>query len=165
MARVSSVDSVAFVVVLVVVLTGASVSANPDACKLLSLSDATAIIGPPLTQKPPQSSAAFATCIYQQTGAPLGSLPPHVEIHYWVLSDVPTAQAKFQKVVHPGPMAGTTITTVTGLGDEADVKRTVVSNVNSIEFRSGTAVVTIGVSPVVSDSALISAGRKALNRL
>ena len=88
-----------------------------------------------------------------------------MEIHYWAMSDVPTAQAKFQKVVHPGPMAGTTVTSVSGLGDQADVKRTPSYQMNSIEFRRGVSIVSIGVNPLVSDSALIAAGKKALSRL
>ena len=92
-------------------------------------------------------------------------MPPSVEIHYFLLADVPTAQAKFQKVVHPGAMAGTTITAVPGLGDEADIKRTPSYHHNSVEFRRGTAIVTISVGVIVSDSALIAAGKTALGRL
>jgi hypothetical protein len=54
---------------------------------------------------------------------------------------------------------------VPGLGDEADIKRTPSLKVNSIEFRRGAAIVTIGVSPVVSDSLLKSAAVKALGLL
>ena len=51
------------------------------------------------------------------------------------------------------------------LGDEADIKRTPSYKVNSIEFRRGASVVSIAVNPLVSDSALMAAGQKALSRL
>jgi hypothetical protein len=89
----------------------------------------------------------------------------HVEIHYWLMTDLPSAQAKFQKVVHPGPMAGTTITAVPKLGDEAYIKRTPDLTVNSIEFRRGVAIVSIGVSPIVNDTLLKTAAVKAMSRL
>ena len=137
----------------------------PDACTLLSVQEAIAIIGPPLALGHHESNATFSTCVYSRASASPGVLPNDVEIHYWAMSDVPTAQAKFQKVVHPGPMAGTTVTSVSGLGDEADVKRTPSYQMNSIEFRRGVSIVSIGVNPLVSDSALIAAGKKALSRL
>jgi hypothetical protein len=36
---------------------------------------------------------------------------------------------------------------------------------NSVEFRRGASIVTIGVNPLVSDSALMTAGKKAFSRL
>jgi len=54
------------------------------------------------------------------------------------------------------------VSAVPHLGDEADIKRTPNLKVTSMEFRRGAAIVTIGVSPIVSDSALMAAGRKAL---
>jgi hypothetical protein len=137
---------------------------NPDACKLLSAQEAAALIGPPLVVKHTESNTTFSTCAYGRSN----QNPPtfdHVEVHYYLLADASAAQAKFQRVVHPGPMEGTTITTISQFGDEADIKRTPNLKVNSIEFRRGAAIVTIGVSPIVSDSALMAAGRTALNRL
>jgi hypothetical protein len=136
---------------------------NPDACKLLSAQEAAALIGPPLALKHTESNATFSTCAYGRSQNP--PTFDHVEVHYWLLADASAAQAKFQRVVHPGPMEGTTITTISRFGDEADIKRTPNLKVNSIEFRRGAAIVTIGVSPIVSDSALMAAGRMALNRL
>ncbi len=142
--------------------------ANPDACKLISVNDATAVIGPPLSMTHTESNASFSSCQYSRPGQGPSAMPNHVEIHYWVMADVPTAQAKFQKVVRPGgptPMAGTTITAVPKLGDEADIKRTPMMELNSIEFRRGVAIVTIGVSPLVDDSLLKAAAMKAMSRL
>ena len=139
--------------------------ADPDACKLLSVAEASALNGSSLTQSHTSSNAGFSTCVYALPNENLLNGMVDVEIHYWLLADVPSAQAKFQRVVHPGPMTGTTVTAVPGLGDEADIKRTVSFKLNSVEFRRGTAIVTIGVSPLVSDSALLGAGKMALSRL
>jgi hypothetical protein len=146
---------------------GWSRSLDPDACALISLNDALAIIGPPLGLNHTTSTTTFSNCIYNRPNKDPLAIPESVEIHYWLLADVPTAQAKFQRVVHPtattGP--GTTMTSVPGLGDEADIKRTPGLKLNSIEFRRGAAIVTIGVSPIVSDSLLKAAAVKALGRL
>ena len=148
-------------------LGGWSQSMNPDACALISLSDALAIIGPPLGLNHTSLTATFSNCLYNRPNKDPLAIPESVEIHYWLFADVPTAQAKFQRVVHPTPttLPGTTITAVPSLGDEADIKRTPSLKVSSIEFRRGAAIVTIGVSPVVTDSLLKAAAVKALGRL
>jgi len=162
MARALSVGTVAVASLLVGWSTQRT---DPDACKLLSTKEASALIGLSLTVTHHESSATFSTCVYRQpTENPLVD-PQHVEIHYYLLADAAAAQARFQRVVHPGPMAGTTVTAVPHLGEEADIKRTPDLKVNSIEFRHGAAIVTIGVSPLVSDSALLAVGGKALSRL
>jgi len=108
---------------------------NPDACKLLSAQEAAALIGPPLVLNHTESNTTFSTCAYHRPN----QNPPtfdHVEVHYYLLADASAAQAKFQRVVHPGPMEGTTITTIPHFGDEADIKRTPNLKVNSIEFQN-----------------------------
>lgn len=162
MARALRVGAVAGASLLV---GWSALRTNPDACKLLSLEEATALVGSPVALKHTESSSSFSTCNYSAPSQNPLAISNHAEIHYWLLPDVDAAKAKFQKVVHPGPMEGTTITPVPKLGDEGDIKRTPNLNVNSVEFRRGTAIVTIGVSPIVSDTALISAGKKALSRL
>lgn len=161
--------SVGFVGVASVLVGRPTLGTNPDACKLLSAQEAQLLVGPPLALSHTESNATFSTCVYgrpnQNPAEILQKVPDHVEIHYYLLADASAAQARFQRVVHPGPMAGTTLTAVSHLGDEADIKRTPNLNVNSVEFRRGVAVVSIGVSPLVSDSALIAAGRKALSHL
>jgi hypothetical protein len=137
----------------------------PDACKLLSLSDALAVIGPPLDLKHHESNGTFSTCVYSRPNQDPLNFPEHVEVHYYLMADAAAAQAKFQRVVHPGPMAGTTITPVQHLGDEADIKRTPNYKTNSIEFRRGVAIVTIGVGPLVSDSVLKAAAATAASHL
>jgi hypothetical protein len=138
---------------------------TPDACQVLSLKDALAVIGPPLDLKPHESNAIFSTCVYSRPNQDPLAISEHVEIHYWLLADAAAAKDKYQRVVHPGPMAGTTVTPVSNLGDEADIKRTPSSKVNSIEFRRGVAIVTIGVSPLVSDSALKVAANTAVTHV
>jgi hypothetical protein len=136
-----------------------------DACTLLTPVEASALQGSALVLNHTESNSAFSTCIYAPSKDPGSPWAKHVEIHYWVFADVTAAQAKFQRVVHPGPMAGTTVTAVQQLGDEGDIKRTPSYTTNSVEFRRGTSIVTIGVNPIVSDSALLTAARKALSRL
>jgi hypothetical protein len=166
MTRALSVGTVA----VATLLAGwSTVRTNPDACKLLSAAEAAAIVGPPLAVTHNASNATFSSCVYgrpnQNPAEILQKIPESVEIHYYQLADAAAAQTRFPRIVRPGPMAGTTITAVPHLGDEADIKRTPTLGVNSVEFRRGAAIVTIGVSPLVSDSALIGAGRKALGRL
>jgi hypothetical protein len=162
MARLLSGGIVAVASVLV---GWSALRTNPDARKLLSAQDAQTLVGPPLALTHNESNATFSTCVYSRPNQNPLAVPEHVEIHYWLLTDSAAAQARFQRIVHPGPMAGTTVTAVSQLGDEADIKRTPNLKVNSIEFRRGAAVVTIGVNPIVSDSALKAAGRTALSRL
>jgi hypothetical protein len=97
---------------------GPRVWTDPDACKLLSVAEASALSGSTLVMTHTESNSTFSTCAYRVPSQ--GPLANHVEIHYWVLADATAAQARFQRVVHPGPMAGTTVTAVQKLGDEAD---------------------------------------------
>jgi hypothetical protein len=139
---------------------------DPNACSLLSAQDAAAIVGPPVAMTHTESNAAFSTCLYRRPGEnPITTPGHHVEIHYWVFGNASDAQAKYQKVVHPGAMMGTTVTAVPQIGDQADIKRTPSYQLNSIEFVKGTAVVSIGVSPLVDDSLLKAAARKAITHL
>lgn len=140
--------------------------ATLDACKLITLNDANAVVGPPLTLVHTVTEPAFSNCLYHRPGQDVEAMATFVEVHYWVMADVPAAKAKYQSVVHPTPMAmpGTTITTVPQLGDEADIKRTPMAKICSIELRRGTAIVTIGTS-TVEDSLLKAAAKKAISRL
>lgn len=154
------------VIALSAMVGGWSPPSNPDACKLAALKDAEAIIGPPLATTHTESNATFSNCLYRRPGANPMAMTNNVEVHYCLLTDAAAAQAKFQRVLHPGPLEqGTTISAVPELGDEADIKRTASYNLSSIEFRRGAAVVTLGVSPIVSDSLLKAAAVRALSHL
>jgi hypothetical protein len=140
--------------------------ATPDACKLITLNDANAVVGPPLMLAHTVTDPGFSNCVYHRPGHDLAALATFVEVHYWVMPDVPAAKTKFQSVVHPTPQSfpGQTIAPVPGLADEADIKRTPAAKTCSIEFRRGVAIVTIGTS-TVEDSLLKAAAVKAISRL
>lgn len=139
-----------------------------DACKLMSPAEASQLAGRPLTFKRKEANATFATCVYEGAMQNPMDIPPiHVEITYGSWPDAGTAHTRFQARVQPGgrPMQNSTVTPVAHLGDEAAIKRTPDLQINSIDVRKGTAVVSFGVKPLVSDSALTAAARTALSRL
>ncbi|GEM_PF-6665319 len=139
-----------------------------DACKLLSEAEASTLAGVPLAFKRREANATAATCVYEKPGSdPLEIPKNHVEIGYYLSTDAAAAHANFLRRVHPGPkpMYNTTITTVSGIGDEAAIKRTPSFHINSMDLRRGTAVVSLGVSPIVGDEAFKAAARKVLARL
>lgn len=139
-----------------------------NACKLMSAAEASRLAGQPMSPKRQEANTTFATCVYEGAMQDPTDIPPnHVEISYGSWPDVATAHTRFQNRVQPAgrPMQNTTVTPVANLGDEAAIKRTPSSKINSIDVRKGTRVVSFGVKPIVGDSALEAAARTALSRL
>lgn len=139
-----------------------------DACKLVSAAEASQLDGHQLSLKRHEANATFATCVYEGAKQNPMDIPPvHVEISYGSWPDAGTAHTRFQARVQPGgrPMQNTTVNPVAHLGDEAAIKRTPSLQINSIDVRKGNAVVSLGVKPLVSDSALAAVARTALSRL
>ena len=163
MIRASTLATLA---IAVAICGWSSQPATRDACKLMTMSDASAVVGPPLTLEHTVTEPAFSNWVYHRPGNDLTAMATFVEVHYWVMPDVASAKTKYQQVVHPGrmPMTGVTITTVPQLADEADIKASPMAKVTGIEFRRGTAVVTI-TSSTVPDSVLKAAAVRAISRL
>jgi hypothetical protein len=137
---------------------------NPNACKLLSAAEASNLVGTPLALRHQQSNSSFATCDY---GLPDPAQLASVEVSYAAWPDANTAHMRFTKRVQPGakPSPLSTVIPVTGLGDEAAIKQSPSLKQSSIEVRQGMYVVSFGVMPNASDTALKTAARRALTRL
>jgi len=138
---------------------------NPNACKLLSAAEASSLLGAPVILRRQEGNSSFATCVYALPDP--AKLAPSVQVSYGAWPDADTAHTRFTKRVQPGakPSPLSTIIPVTGLGDEATIKQSPSLQISSIDIRQGTYVVSFGVMPNASDTALKDIARRALTRL
>jgi hypothetical protein len=148
------------------VVAGWSAGRNdPNACKLYTVAEASTLAGTQLSLKRQQANADFATCVYALPDPT--QFMPNVTVSYGAWPDANTAHTRFMGRVQPGATQSpySTVIPVKGLGDEATIKQSPKVQASSIDVRKGTYVVSFGVMPHASDSALEAAAKTALSRL
>jgi hypothetical protein len=139
-------------------LPAIAMAATPEACALMTASEASTLAGQPVSLVPNSSGTM---CRFHGAGGP-GSVG--VEIHVKVDADQATAHTEFPRWVTPFPTsAGPTVTAVNKLGDEAAILRNPI--MSGVNFRRGAVLVKIGVHPGVDDAALKTAAAAVLGRL
>jgi hypothetical protein len=131
-----------------------------DPCALLTVQDASKLVGKPVKRTPLTGVAGVLACKYA-AGTSGGA-----QITVKVDTDATTAHDEFSAWVQPIPgfAPGLTVTSVPNLGNEASSTRN--RNVNDgIYVRRGATLVKIGAYPAVGDAALLAAAKTALARL
>jgi hypothetical protein len=134
-----------------------------DACKLLTVQDATTLAGTPMTAG---TGSGPIDCHYAGPGGPAVS---GTEITVRVDADAGSAHSEFPRWVQPVPgnLPGFTVTPVANLADEASETHTDLgtTHISGIFFRRGAVLVKIGSYPPASDAALRAAATVVLGRL
>jgi len=137
--------------------------ATLDACKLLTVQDATTLAGAPMAAG---AGSGPIDCHYAGPGGPAVS---GVEITVRVDADAGTAHSEFPRWVQPipGNTPGFTVTPVANLADEASETHTDVgtTHIAGIFFRRGAVLVKIGSYPPASDAALRAAATTVIGRV
>ena len=142
-------------------ITSTTTATSPiDPCTLLTMQDASKLIGKAVKRKPVTGTAGTTACEYA-AGTAGGA-----EITLKVDTDARHAHDDFSSWVQPipGVAAGLTVTSVPNLGNEASSTHNRIVN-DGIYFRRGATLVKIGAFPAVPDAALLAAARIALARL
>jgi len=145
-----------------VVLAAGALSATalqrmPPRCQLLTVSEASKLLGMPVVVDPPCSAG-----VYHATNFSVEH-PNAVEINLKVLPSASAAHAYFPQWLLA---AHSTVIPVKNVGEEAALKHPPPGlDISGINFRTGAVVASIGTVPGVSDSALITAARLVVSRI
>jgi hypothetical protein len=149
-------------VALVPLLVAAGRHRAPQPCTLLTQQDASTLMGFPvaldaeLTEK--------GSCAYNTPAAGPLELPKGVELHLIEMPSASAAHARYPSFLSAARTV--TVTPAPGVGDEANYRRSPASvDINSIVFRKGAVLISIGTHPIVSDAALKIAANKMITRL
>jgi hypothetical protein len=135
----------------------------PSACVLLTASDASTLAGSPVTLVNDDINAT--SCGYGTGGDVMGKAI--VQITVGIFPDAATAHSEYRSwnAIDPPLPPTETVTSVSGVADEADITHTTPSELSAIDFRKGATVVRIGVRPPASDGALKTAALTVASRL
>jgi hypothetical protein len=165
MIRSLGIAAAAALSVVIGALTSAPVT---NACSLLTIQEASTLAGFPVVVS--DSEDAATGCVWNAPGpspSAFQGIPPGVELHYKAFPDTAAAHARFPRWVGPLPPmpSGMTMTPIVKLADEAAITRTSSVKICTISFRHGAALLSLSVTPMVSDTALKTASTAILGRL
>jgi hypothetical protein len=146
------------------IAAGSALRSVPPACKLLTTTEASKLLGFAAVMNPDDSARADFNCRFDRANAGPTSFDG-LEITTRTFSDGPTAHAYFPRWVIPVPPAPASMTLipVAGVGDTATIVHSKIAN--SIFFQKAAVLVKMGTHPGASDSALKVAGKTMASRM